>query len=255
MGAIARLRQERRTGAAITRQLGLKRSTVGAVLRRLGLGRLVVLDAKLPIVRYQRDHPGELIHIDTKKLGRIARPSHRVPGNRRDAVRGAGWEYLHVAVDDASRLAYTEAMASGRKAEAAFLTRALAFFAAHGAKVERVMTDHRPRRGRSVAAGACAERRTRGSAFRSRLFQDALTDAGCRHIRTRPYTPKTNGKAERFIQTSLRAWAYAQAYQTSLARTEAMQPWLGRYNHHRPHAALGGQPPITRLNNVAGFDS
>jgi transposase InsO family protein len=141
-----------------------------------------------------------------------------------------------VAVDDASRLACTEVMTSERKEQAAaFLMRALAFFAAHGVTVERVMTDN-------------------GNAYRSHLFRDQLAAAGCRHIRTRPYTPRTNGKAERFIQTSLREWAYARTYQTSDERTEALQPWITGYNHTRPHAALGGRPPVTRLNNVPSFD-
>ena len=237
IAAIERLRRERLSGPAIARQLDLPRSTVGAVLRRLGLGRLAALDPKPPVVRYERERPGELIHLDTKKLGRIARPSHRVTGNRRDRVEGIGWEHLHVAVDDASRLAYTEVMADERKESAcAFLDRALLFFAAHGVRVERVMTDN-------------------GSAYRSRLFREHLAGAGCRHVRTRPYTPRTNGKAERFIQTSLREWAYARAYQTSNERTCAMQPWIAAYNHFRPHSALGGHPPITRLNNVLGFNS
>jgi transposase InsO family protein len=235
--AIGRLRRERLSGPAIARQLGLPRSTVGAVLRRLGLGRLAALDPRPPVVRYERDRPGELIHLDIKKLGRIARPSHRVTGNRRDSVEGIGWEHLHVAVDDASRLAYTEIMPDERKESAcAFLDRALAFFTAHGVTAERVMTDN-------------------GSAYRSHLFRERLAKAGCKHIRTRPYTPRTNGKAERFIQTSLREWAYARTYQTSNERTLAMQPWITTYNHSRPHSALGGQPPITRLNNVLGFDT
>jgi len=172
IAAIERLRRDRLTGPAIARRLGLPRSTVGAVLRRLGLGRLALLDPKPPAIRYERERPGELIHLDTKKLGRIARPSHRVTGNRRDQVRGAGWEHLHVAVDDASRLAYTEVMPDERKESAcAFLSRALAFFAAHGVQVERVMTDN-------------------GAAYRSRLFRERLAGAGCRHIRTRPYTPR-----------------------------------------------------------------
>jgi transposase InsO family protein len=237
IAAIERLRRERLSGPVIARRLDLPRSTVGAVLRRLGLGRLAALDPKPPVVRYQRDRPGELIHLDTKKLGRIARPSHRVTGSRRDQVRGAGWEHLHVAVDDASRLAYTEVMADERKESAcAFLDRALAFFSTHGVTVERVMTDN-------------------GSAYRSRLFRERLAGAGCKHIRTRPYTPCTNGKAERFIQTSLREWAYARAYQTSTERARAMQPWITAYNHSRPHSALGGHPPVTRLNNVLGFDT
>jgi len=235
--AIESLRRERLSGPAIARRLELPRSTVGAVLRRLGLGRLHALDPKPPVVRYERDRPGELIHLDTKKLGRIARPSHRVTGNRRDSVEGIGWEHLHVAVDDASRLAYTEILPNERKESAcAFLERALAFFAAHGVSVERVMTDN-------------------GSAYRSRLFKNHIAAAACRHLRTKPYTPRTNGKAERFIQTSLREWAYARTYQTSAERAHAMQPWITSYNHTRPHSALGGRPPVTRLNNVLGFDS
>jgi transposase InsO family protein len=236
IAAIERLRRERLSGPAVARRLGLPRSTVGAVLRRLGLGRLSALEPKPAVIRYQRETPGELIHIDTKKLGRIERPSHRVTGNRRDQVRGAGWEHLHVAIDDASRLAYTEIMPDERKHSAiAFLSRAIAFFAAHGVTVERVMTDN-------------------GSAYRSHIFRDALARAGCKHLRTRPYTPRTNGKAERFIQTSLREWAYAQTFQTSEHRALAMQPWITTYNNLRPHSALGGNPPITRLNNVLGFD-
>ena len=237
VAAIERLRRERLTGDAIAGRLGLKRSTVGGLLRRMGLGRLAALDPKPPVVRYERENPGELIHIDTKKIGRIVRPSHRVTGNRRDGVRGAGWDFVHVAVDDASRLAYTEVLASERKEDATgFLIRALAFFSAHGATVERVMTDN-------------------GNAYRSHLFREALTQAGCRHIRTRPYTPRTNGKAERFIQTSLREWAYVRSYATSDERTRAMQPWSVSYNHTRPHSALGGRPPVSRLNNVLGFNS
>jgi transposase InsO family protein len=237
VAAIERLRRERLTGPAIARALGLARSTVGAVLRRLGLGRLSALEPTPPAIRYERERPGELIHIDTKKLGRIARPSHRVTGDRRDRVKGIGWEHLHVAVDDASRLAYTEVLPSERKQDAvAFLDRALAWFARHGIAAERVMTDN-------------------GSAYRSRDFRARIGEVRLKHIRTRPYTPRTNGKAERFIQTSLREWAYARSYQTSAERAHAMQPWIDSYNHRRPHSALGGQPPVSRLNNVLGFDT
>jgi transposase InsO family protein len=234
---ILELRQQRMTGPKIAHQLGLKRSTTSLILRRHGLGRLSALDAKPPIIRYQRQQPGELLHLDTKKLGRIARPSHRVTGNRRDAARGIGWEYLHVCVDDASRLAYTEVLPSERKEEAtAFLSRALAWFAQRGIHTQRVMTDN-------------------GNAYRSSLFRSLLASQRIRHIRTRPYTPRTNGKAERFIQTSLREWAYASTYQTSEERTHAMQPWIASYNHTRPHSALGGQPPISKLTNVSSFNS
>jgi transposase InsO family protein len=232
---IARLRRERLSGPAIARRLGLPRSTVGAVLRRLGLGRLAALAAKPPVVRYERGRPGELIHVDTKKLGRIVRPSHRVTGDRRD--RGAGWEHVHVAIDDASRLAYTEVLPSERQEDAvAFLGRALAWFARHGVAVERVMTDN-------------------GGAYRSRLFRTLIVGAGLKHVRTRPYTPRTNGKAERFIQTSLREWAYARPYQNSAERTDALQPWIDAYNHSRPHSALNGKPPASRLNNLPGNNS
>ena len=151
--------------------------------------------------------------------------------------RGIGWEVLHVCIDDASRLAYTEILPDEKKASAIdFLDRALAWFLRYGVVVERVMTDN-------------------GSAYRSDAFRIACAQAGLRHIRTRPYTPRTNGKAERFIQTSLREWAYARAYQSSAERTHAMQPWITDYNHSRPHSALGGQPPASKLNNVLGFDS
>jgi transposase InsO family protein len=236
---IERLRRERMSGPAIALRLGMPRSTVGAVLRRLGLGRLAALDPRPPAQRYERQHPGELIHIDTKKLGRIDGVGHRITGHHSGMVknRGIGWEHLHVCVDDASRLAYTEILPDERKDSAcAFLGRALAFFQAHGVKVERVMTDN-------------------GAAYRSHLFKSHVESACLRYIRTRPYTPRTNGKAERFIQTSLREWAYLHAYQTSAERTQAMQPWIANYNHSRPHSALSGHPPVSRLNNALGFDT
>ena len=236
---IEQLRRRRLTGPQIASRLGLARSTIGAVLRRLGLGRLSALDPKPPIIRYERAAPGELIHIDTKKLGRIDGIGHRITGyhvgmNRR---RGIGWELLHVAIDDASRLAYTELLPDEKKESAcAFLTRALAFFAAHGVAVERVMTDN-------------------GSAYRSHDFARQIAAAGLRHIRTRPYTPRTNGKAERFIQTSLREWAYTRAYHSSQERNHAMAPWIDRYNTQRPHSALANQTPWVRLNNLLGNDT
>ena len=186
VAAIEALRRQRLTSPAIARRLGLPLSTVGGVLRRLGLGRLKRLDPPAPVVRYQRERPGELIHIDTKKLGKIAGIGHRITGRRSGMInrhRGIGWEYLHVAVDDASRLAYTEILPDERKASAiAFLERALAWFARHGVTVERIMTDN-------------------GSAYRSHAFRARLCRAGVRHLRTKPYTPRTNGKAERFLQT------------------------------------------------------
>jgi transposase InsO family protein len=237
--AIERLRRERQSGRGIAEQLGLPRSTVGSVLRRLGLGRLANLDPKPPIVRYQRARPGELLHFDTKKLGRIDGVGHRITGQHSGMVknRGIGWEVLHVCIDDASRLAYTELLPDEKKESAiAFLDRALDWFARHGVTVERIMTDN-------------------GSAYRSHAFRDRLAALALRHIRTRPYTPRTNGKAERFIQTSLREWAYARAYQSSAERGNAMQPWIADYNHTRPHSALGGLPPASKLNNVLGFNN
>ncbi|MCW5718839.1 MAG: IS481 family transposase [Bauldia sp.] len=236
---IERQRRLRLTGPAIAYALGLPRSTVGAVLRRLGLGRLAALEPKAPIVRYQRDLPGELIHIDTKKLGRFHGVGHRVTGHHTgvNRSRGSGWEVLHVAIDDASRLAYTELMPDEKKESAcAFLDRAIGFFLAHGAAVQRVMTDN-------------------GSAYRSHAFRKRLIDAGLRHIRTRPYTPRTNGKAERFIQTSLREWAYARPFPSSAERGLALAPWIHAYNTRRPHSAIANQTPWLRLNNLLGNDS
>jgi transposase InsO family protein len=234
------LRRQRLTGNQIASQLGLPRSTVGAVLRRLGLGRLKALNPPVPVVRYERQRPGELLHLDTKKLGRIGSVGHRITGRQPGVINrhhGIGWEALHVAVDDASRLAYIELLPDEKKESAvAFLDRALAWFARHGVTVERLMTDN-------------------GSAYRSHDFRKRLSQAGIRHIRTRPYTPKTNGKAERFIQTSLREWAYARAYQSSAERGQAMHPWITSYNHSRPHSALGGRPPAAKLNNLLGFNS
>ena len=238
MAAIERLRRERKTGPQIARQLGLPRATVGAILRRLGLGRLRALDPKPEIVRYQRDNPGELIHLDIKKLGRIDGIGHRITGDRRGQSnkRGTGWEHLHIAIDDASRLAYSEILPTERTDSViAFTRRALTWFARFGITVERIMTDN-------------------GSAYRSFAFRDLLAGHGIRHRRTKPYTPRTNAKAERFIQTSLREWAYANAYATSSQRTRALQPWLDAYNTSRNHSALGGQPPFSWLTNLPGFD-
>jgi len=234
---IERLRHQRMAGPAIARRLLMPPSTVGAILRRLGLGRLSALDPKPPVVRYERAAPGELIHIDTKKLGRIDGIGHRITGDRRSRRKRLGWDLVHVCVDDASRLAYTEVLPDERQESAcAFLTRALAFFSRHGVNVERVMTDN-------------------GSAYRSRLFNRLIESRGLRHIRTRPYTPRTNGKAERFIQTSLREWAYARPYNSSVERAQAMIPWINAYNTQRPHSALANQTPWLRLNNLLGNDT
>ena len=242
---IEALRRQRLTGPAIARRLGRPPSAVGVVLRRRGLGRLAALDVRPPVRRYERERPGELVHIDIKKLGRIDGIGHRITGNRtgqssrRAAGHGLGWEHLHVAIDDRSRLAFTQLLPSERKEDAtAFLNSSLAWFSSHGVVVERVMTDN-------------------GSAYKSRLFASALNAKDVAHKRTRPYTPKTNGKAERFIQSSIREWAYARPFTSSAERHAAMQPWLHNYNTARPHAALAGMPPITRLtrDNLLGSDT
>jgi len=236
---IERLRRERWTGPQIARELGMAVSTVGAWLRRLGLGKLSALEPKPEVIRYERAAPGELIHIDIKSLGKIDGVGHRITGQheRHHRARGIGFEHLHVAIDDASRLAYTEILPSlGREDATAFLQRALAWYERLGVKVERVMTDN-------------------GSAYRSKLFAKALQHAGVRHVRTRPYTPRTNGKAERFIQTSLREWAYAKPYQSSDQRSAAIGPWTNAYNLTRPHSGIGGLTPWLRVNNLLGNDS
>ena len=235
---IERLRRERMTGPAIARMLGMARSTVGLILRRLGLGKLAALEAKAPAIRYERAAPGELIHLDIKKLGRFEVAGHRATGDRRKGrTYRAGWDFLHVCVDDATRLAYTEILPSERKEDTtAFLERALAWLGRHGVSVQRVMTDN-------------------GSAYRSKLFAKALAQAQARHVRTRPYTPRTNGKAERFIQTSLREWAYAKPYAGSDERAAAIGPWTDAYNLTRPHAGIGGLTPWQRVNNLLGNDS
>jgi transposase InsO family protein len=235
--AIERLRRQRLSGPQIARQLGRPVATVGLVLRRLGLGRLAAVEPRPPVIRYQRASPGELLHIDTKKLGRIDGVGHRITGDRTGPRRRSGWEILHVAIDDAARLAYSEILPDERKASAiAFLDRALTWFARHGVTVQRVMTDN-------------------GSAFRSHAFRRACTGAGLRHLRTRPYTPRTNGKAERFIQTALREWAYARPYASSSERSQAIDPWLHHYNHHRRHSGINAATPATRLNNLLGNDT
>jgi transposase InsO family protein len=236
---IEQLRRERMTGPAIARALGMARSTVGAILRRLGLGKLTALEPKPAVIRYERGRPGEMIHLDIKKLGKIRGVGHRFAprGPGMHGNKGHGWDFLHVCVDDASRLAYTEILPSEGQADTtAFLERALAWLARHGVTVERVMTDN-------------------GSAYRSKLFAKTLQIAGVRHVRTRPYTPRTNGKAERFIQTSLREWAYARPYASSAERTQAIGPWTDAYNLTRPHAGIAGLTPWTRVNNLLGNDT
>jgi len=227
---IERLRRLRWTSTRIAAELGLATSTVCAVLARLGLNRLSRLEPPEPPNRYCRRHPGELVHIDVKKLGRFDRPGLRVE-DRSAGYRHsrAGWEYVHVAVDDTSRLAYVEVLDDETaRSCGGFLRRAVASFAARGVRVERVMTDN-------------------GSAYRSALHAQVIAELGIRHLRTRPYRPRTNGKAERFIQTLLAEWAYAATYQDHWHRRRALHPWVEYYNCRRPHSALGHKTPISRL--------
>lgn len=224
------LRRQRLTGKAIAAEVGVSPATVSRVLKRLGLNKLSALEPQ-PVRRYEREHPGELIHIDIKKLGRFSRVGHRITGDRtgQSKTRGIGWEFVHVCIDDASRVAFSQLKKDERKASAvAFLKAAVAYYASLGVKVQRVMTDN-------------------GSCYRSRAFARACKRLGLKHIRTKPYTPKTNGKAERFIQTSLREWAYASAYNTSDERAAELPRWMHRYNWHRPHGSIGAKPPISRL--------
>lgn len=232
VSAVVRLRKEHRmAGRHIAERLKMPRSTVSRVLRREGLSRARDLQPQAQPRRYERKRPGELIHVDIKKLGRFRCPGHRVTGDRTSSKRdrGIGWEFVHVAIDDYSRLAYIEVL-DGKKATHCvdFLERALDFFADHGLKVEQVMSDN-------------------GSGYVSALFRHFLKSQSIQHIRTRPYRPQTNGKAERFIQTLLREWAYRRPYRSSAARRRALRPWIRRYNRKRPHGSLDGQPPISRI--------
>jgi transposase InsO family protein len=241
--AVEVLRRQRYTGKQIARELEVSPATVSRILRRLGLNSLKALEPAEPLRRYEREHPGELIHIDIKKLGKFNQVGHRITGDRRGQSnsRGVGWEYVHVCIDDHSRIAFAKIMANENKRCAiAFLRAALAYYTSLGIKVEGVMTDN-------------------GSCYRSFAFRRACKRLGLKHIRTRPYTPKTNGKAERFIQTSLREWAYAQAYEHSRQRKDQLPAWLHRYNWHRPHAGIDDKTPISRLglteHNVLRFHS
>ncbi len=227
---IIALRRERRTGEQIARETGVSASTVSRILREAKLSRAKDLEPAAPVVRYEREHPGELIHLDIKKLGRFEAEGHRVTGDRQAGrSRGAGWEFVHVCIDDASRLAFSQILPDEKKESAvAFLLAAVAYYASLGVTVARVMTDN-------------------GSCYRSHAFRKACAELGLKHIRTKPYTPKTNGKAERFIQTALREWAYACAYPSSDRRAAELPIWLHRYNWHRPHGGIKSQTPISRL--------
>ena len=242
--AIAALRRLRMTGPEIAECLGMPVSTVSGILTRIGMGRLGRLGLE-SAERYERERPGELIHIDVKKLGRIrGGAGHRMTGRRhykqtRTDAEGrrretTGWDYVHVAIDDATRLAYAEVLLNEQAHTAVgFLARAIRFFASYGITVERVITDN-------------------GSPYRSAIHALACRALGVRHLRTRPRRPQTNGKAERLIRTMLGGWAYGALYRDSRERTAALDGWLYRYNHHRRHRSIGRQPPINRLNNLLG---
>ena len=230
---VLELRRLRMTGAVIATRLGLPRSTVARILKRAGLERLKKLDPPVPVRRYEKTRPGELVHLDIKKLGRIRGIGHRITGERQHRNRGIGWDFVHVCVDDYTRLAYVEVLLDEKGATAAaFLRRAAALLKAQGVTVERVMTDN-------------------GSGYVSKDFAAAVAEIRTRHLRTRPYTPRTNGKAERFIQTLLREWAYGRPFTSSYRRRAALPAGLRRYNERRPHAGIGGAAPITRLRSAA----
>lgn len=243
---VERLRRLRRPCWKIAAQTGLSRATVARICKRKGLSRLSALEPKPPVIRYEKQTPGEMIHIDIKKLGRIDGIGHRITGNRKGQSQprsrkegGKGWEYLHLAIDDHSRLAYSEIFPDEkRKSCIRFLFNALRFFRSHGVKVYRVMTDN-------------------GTSLKSHRYRKALRMLGIMHKRTRPYTPRTNGKAERYVQTSLREWAYVKPYHHSDERRKSLLPWLHHYNYHRPHFGLNGKTPISRLavNNLLRHDS
>jgi transposase InsO family protein len=223
------LRRRKLPGFQIARAAKVSRACVSRWLRRYA-HRLAALEPPPPICRYEREHPGDLIHFDIKKLARIVRPGHRVTGNRqRDHVRGAGWEFLHIAIDDHSRLAFAQLLPDESAPSAiAFLHAALGFFQKHGVQAKRIYSDN-------------------GSCYRAHAMQAAVAQLGLKHRFTKPYTPKTNGKAERFIQTALREWAYAHAYSHSLQRSERLSIFLHNYNFHRPHHSLKLKAPISRL--------
>jgi transposase InsO family protein len=227
---IERLRRLRLTSTRIAAELGMAVSTVGAVLGRLGLNRLSRLGPPEPPNRYERRRPGELVHVDTKKLGRFDRPGHRVTGHRRHgASRGAGWDVVHLCIDDFTRLAYVEVLPDEHPATTvAFMTRARAWFQARGVHIDAVLSDN-------------------GNPYVSRAWAAWCTNTDIRHLRIRSGRPRTNGKAERLVQTLLREWAYFAVYRTSDQRNLALQPWLDYYNHRRPHGALSHKPPASRL--------
>ncbi len=229
--AVEALRRQRHTGKQIAAEVGVSPATVSRILRRLGLNRMRDLEPAEPVRRYEREHPGDMIHLDIKKLGRFDRVGHRITGDRtgQSNSRGVGWEYVHVCIDDNSRVAFSQILPDEKAVSAvAFLSAAVAYYKSLGVTVTRVMTDN-------------------GSCYKDFDFRDACASLGLKHVRTKPYTPKTNGKAERFIQTALREWAYAQAYPTSDRRADELPVWLHRYNWHRPHGGIKSKTPISRL--------
>lgn len=237
--ALACLRRERKTLREVAQGVGCTVSTAQRALVASGLNRLPPLQPKPQIVRYEREAPGDLLHLDIKKLGRIVKPGHRVTGDPRDSTDGAGYECIHIAIDDHSRVSFAQAYPDEtRESAVAFLRAAVAFYTSLGIRIARLLTDN-------------------GSAYRSKVFAKTCAELGLKHKFTRPYTPRTNGKAERFIQTALREWAYAVRYENSQRRIDALDPWLHHYNVHRPHSALGYKPPISRLqvNNVSIIDA
>ena len=235
---VVRLRRQRRIYQRIVVEIGVSKSTIGRILTRHGLNRWRDLEPTEPVRRYERAAPGEMINMDSKKLGRFNKIGHRITGDRsgQSNSRGVGWEFVHVTIDDHSRLGLADIMPDEKKQSAiACLKAAVAWYAKLGITVERVMTDN-------------------GSCYKSHAFRDACKQLGLKHIRTKPYTPRTNGKAERFIQSALREWAYAQAYENSDQRADELPRWLHHYNWHRPHAGIKGNPPISRsgldVNNL-----
>jgi len=240
LGLVVEAVGRRRRGHAAVRialELGVPRSTIGFWLRKAGTSQASNLQEKEPPNRYEHEAPGDLLHLDTKKLANFHQVGHRITGDRRKNSRGAGYQVLHVCSDDHSRACYMEMLPDEKKdTTASFLQRALLHFQSQGVRVRKLLTDN-------------------GSAYRSKEFKAMREAFGLKHSRTRPYRPRTNGKAERLIQTALREWAYGPAWESSDARNQDLKAWLHFYNHHRPHSALGGQPPITRLNNLVGNDS
>jgi transposase InsO family protein len=234
-GSLEALRRQRWPLWRIAMQAGRGVATVSRCMKRLGLSRLKSLEPPVPVVRYERAAAGELLHIDTKKLGRIDGVGHRITGDRtKNHNRGIGWDMVHLAIDDHSRVSFAQILPDEKAVSCVqFLRQAVAYYASLGVRIERVMTDN-------------------GTGYKN-TFKAACDELGIRHIKTRPYTPKTNGKAERFVQTSLREWAYARPYISSAQREAALQPFLHRYNWHRPHCALNRQPPMSRIPAVSNL--